>query len=760
MTSNGKQDSFNALRCGNVYTLNSNVLSEVKLSTCDLSDKDPEFLISTIKELQRKIDYTEKMNWLCLSNRPIGPPHRKTSLPNHTEVKKRFMEICDQTLSDEVLTALRLPAFDSYEWEDENVLHLMQTMFTETKLVQKFNIPMSTLREWLYEVYKHYNTVPFHNFRHSFCVTQMMYSISWHTNLSARLGDLEILILLVSCICHDLDHPGYNNIYQINARTELALRYNDISPLENHHCSIAFRLLENPDCNIFKNFSKDKFKEIREGIIRCILATDMARHNEILSQFEEISPNFDYSNQSHLCMILIKVADISNEARPMDIAEPWLERLLQEFFAQSAAEKSEGLPVTPFMDPDKVSKPGSQVRFIGLVLLPLFEALGQLLPEVVELIINPVKFALDYYKKLNDAQNKTRKSLIEEFASSEQGSPNLPRSQSGISVRSRKSLPSQKSTSRTSVDEQLCVSAELHDLPEGSESGDSEEATEVEVAEKTSKFKVNTEGNSSNKCSQPSSRKGSREKRPSMIGELGHRSRGSHGNIHNNYHRSYFGVSKAVSLDQYNSRRLSDGVPQGADENSISFNRQHRSLDNEAIYTNRMDNNSDKPTPDSMRPAEDLQNMNPCCVSPIQSTAPISSNVIQPNRLSNESKTFMSKLRQLTGRFSFSFEKDPKRVTPLSTNLISLKNNNADTIKGQYCVNLANRNSLTVSNKQSIPRNRALSLDVPVNRCSTSSGGSCDENNRLAENHSHKKLSPGKPDGDTGRGDDDDGNYI
>jgi len=44
-------------------------------------------------------------------------------------------------------------------------------------------------------------------------------------------------------------------------------------------------------------------------------------------------------------MILIKVADISNEARPMDVAEPWLDRLLQEFFAQSAAEKSEGLPV-------------------------------------------------------------------------------------------------------------------------------------------------------------------------------------------------------------------------------------------------------------------------------------------------------------------------------------------------------------------------------------------------------------------------------
>lgn len=34
------------------------------------------------------------------------------------------------------------------------------------------------------------------------------------------------------------------SIFQINARTELALRYNDISPLENHHCAVAFEILE------------------------------------------------------------------------------------------------------------------------------------------------------------------------------------------------------------------------------------------------------------------------------------------------------------------------------------------------------------------------------------------------------------------------------------------------------------------------------------------------------------------------------------
>lgn len=143
------------------------------------------------------------------------------------------------------------------------------------------------------------------------------------------------------------------------------------------------------------------FREVREGIIRCILATDMARHNEIITQFKEITPTFDYANKAHtnlMCMVLIKVADISNEARPLDVAEPWLDRLLQEFFSQSAAEKQEGLPVTPFMDPDKVSRTGSQVRFIGLVLLPLFETLGAVLTELNEFIIQPARVALEYYK--------------------------------------------------------------------------------------------------------------------------------------------------------------------------------------------------------------------------------------------------------------------------------------------------------------------------------------------------------------------------
>uniref|UniRef100_A0A3Q2EC95 High affinity cGMP-specific 3',5'-cyclic phosphodiesterase 9A n=1 Tax=Cyprinodon variegatus TaxID=28743 RepID=A0A3Q2EC95_CYPVA len=229
--------------------------------------------------------------------------------------------------------------------------------------------------------------------------------------LPCKVENVDLLIMLTSAVCHDLDHAGYNNAYQINARTELALRYNDISPLENHHCAVAFEILQKKESNIFRNLSSDQYKRIREGIIKCILATDMTRHNEILNKFKSILHGFDFSNKEHkdlLMMVLIKVSDISNEARPMEVAEPWLDCLLQEFFNQSDVEKLEGLPVSPFMDRDKVTKPSSQIGFIRFVLLPLFVELANLFPCLEHHIIDPVRKALDYYTEMEKALDKEK----------------------------------------------------------------------------------------------------------------------------------------------------------------------------------------------------------------------------------------------------------------------------------------------------------------------------------------------------------------
>lgn len=67
---------------------------------------------------------------------------------------------------------------------------------------------------------------------------------------------------LIDPLCHNSLRR-----YQINARTEMALRYNDISPLENHHCAVAFQIFSRPDCNIFFNFDPEAFKQIRQVLM-------------------------------------------------------------------------------------------------------------------------------------------------------------------------------------------------------------------------------------------------------------------------------------------------------------------------------------------------------------------------------------------------------------------------------------------------------------------------------------------------------------
>jgi hypothetical protein len=61
---------------------------------------------------------------------------------------------------------------------------------------------------------------------------------------------------------------------------------------------------------------------------------------------------------------------------------------------QSDREKEEGLPVAPFMDRDKVTKPTAQIGFIKFVLLPMFEAIAKVRRHAVFLFCN-IDYLLD-----------------------------------------------------------------------------------------------------------------------------------------------------------------------------------------------------------------------------------------------------------------------------------------------------------------------------------------------------------------------------
>ena len=57
-----------------------------------------------------------------------------------------------------------------------------------------------------------------------------------------------------------LSLKGTTNNFHVQTKSRLAMIYNDRSVLENHHLSVAFRLLQNPDIDILDGLSSDEFK--------------------------------------------------------------------------------------------------------------------------------------------------------------------------------------------------------------------------------------------------------------------------------------------------------------------------------------------------------------------------------------------------------------------------------------------------------------------------------------------------------------------
>jgi len=45
----------------------------------------------------------------------------------------------------------------------------------------------------------------------------------------AELDQVDILSMLTAAMCHDLGHDGFTNGYHINALSDRAIRYNDVS---------------------------------------------------------------------------------------------------------------------------------------------------------------------------------------------------------------------------------------------------------------------------------------------------------------------------------------------------------------------------------------------------------------------------------------------------------------------------------------------------------------------------------------------------
>ncbi len=300
-------------------------------------------------------------------------------------------------------------SFDPFVESELALLYSIPTMFEAFELFTRFKIDRKVFENFLVDVRATYNANAYHNFRHAFDVTQTVFAMLTTFDAAALVTHVEILGLLLAAICHDLDHPGLNNAYQVRVGSDLALRYNDRSVLENYHGYVASVLLKKPKNDFLASLDDEQRRAVRAVMTTAILGTDVSDHFEFLSRFRDVMssrPNgLDRGTADDRLLavqMLLKAADISNVCKPWRVARKWGDVLMDEFFAQGDREKSENLVPAVFMDRTKTTSAKVSINFIDYVAGVLFTEFAIMLPAagvVLQLMASNRRHLLRVEKK-------------------------------------------------------------------------------------------------------------------------------------------------------------------------------------------------------------------------------------------------------------------------------------------------------------------------------------------------------------------------
>ncbi len=166
--------------------------------------------------------------------------------------------------------------------------------------------------------------------------------------LGKNFTPLELLALYCSAAMHDFEHPGRNNQFLISTKNPLALLYNDISVLENHHASASWRLLKSDAQHDFlTNLDASEWKRFRTLVVENILATDLSKHFGLIGSFKSrVSANvaslpeqgsINWQNEADRLIVgqmIIKLSDINAPLKEKDLHVQWTERICEEFYQQ------------------------------------------------------------------------------------------------------------------------------------------------------------------------------------------------------------------------------------------------------------------------------------------------------------------------------------------------------------------------------------------------------------------------------------------
>ncbi|KAL9587106.1 MAG: hypothetical protein Q9212_000473 [Teloschistes hypoglaucus] len=350
--------------------------------------------------------------------------------------------------------------FSAHDFSEDQLVHaafLMLQHALSMPELERWRLSAADLKSFLLASRAAYNSfVHYHNFRHVIDVMQAIYYFLLHLGtlppypqpysspagappskspIGSLLKPSDALTLLISAIGHDVGHPGVNNAFLVALNAPLAQLYNDRSVLESFHCAAYSQILRRYWSSVFEDTA------MRGLMINSILATDMGLHFKYMTDLGNLQEKVHHNHGTEgwspqaldeyralACALLIKCADISNVARPFQVAATWADILQMEFANQGAMENDLGMSTTLFGGPPELGNltklANSQNGFMNIFARPLFEAVSDILPSMT--------FAIDEMRANQEIWHRK----VEELRPKEQQKKNSLSSETLLSPRS------------------------------------------------------------------------------------------------------------------------------------------------------------------------------------------------------------------------------------------------------------------------------------------------------------------------------------
>lgn len=105
----------------------------------------------------------------------------------------------------------------------------MGYIFAKAGIFQEVPINKMKFFPFMSKIASLYKDITYHNKTHAADLVQTFYHVTTVGEMGVKTGmdKFELMTYLLSAACHDVEHPGYTNLYLVETRHNYANLYND-----------------------------------------------------------------------------------------------------------------------------------------------------------------------------------------------------------------------------------------------------------------------------------------------------------------------------------------------------------------------------------------------------------------------------------------------------------------------------------------------------------------------------------------------------